>query len=159
MDIENLLRQALDLGEEGNWEGMARELSQALALDPAMSELEIAYREEFDVPDAVGMYLFWRDKALNVLDRDGVLDIYTQAMQEFNIPILSIEDGFSEDDHEGWKKIVEKLGSRVLVIGDGEGRTSTWQVPFVLGLFCFFESGCCTESVDATVSITCLQAG
>jgi tetratricopeptide (TPR) repeat protein len=34
VDIENLLRQALDLGEEGNWEGMARELSQALELDP-----------------------------------------------------------------------------------------------------------------------------
>lgn len=34
MDIENLLHQALALGEEGNWEGMARELSQALELDP-----------------------------------------------------------------------------------------------------------------------------
>jgi tetratricopeptide (TPR) repeat protein len=34
LDIENLLRQALDIGEEGNWEGMARELSQALELDP-----------------------------------------------------------------------------------------------------------------------------
>ncbi len=35
----------------------------AIALDPALSELEIAYREEFDVPDSVGMYLFWRDHA------------------------------------------------------------------------------------------------
>jgi superkiller protein 3 len=34
VDIEALLRQALDLGEEGNWEGMARELSQTLELDP-----------------------------------------------------------------------------------------------------------------------------
>lgn len=90
----------------------------AIALDPAMSELEAAYRAEFKIPDAVGMYLFWRDKAMTVLDRDGVLDLYTQAMEEFDIPVLSIEDGFSENDFEGWKKLLDKLGDRILVIGD-----------------------------------------
>jgi enolase/phosphoenolpyruvate synthase/pyruvate phosphate dikinase len=90
----------------------------ALALDPAMSELEIAYREEFDVPDAVGMYLFWRDRARKVLDRDGVLAVYEQALLELDIPILSIEDGFSETDAEGWRKLLERLGDRILVIGD-----------------------------------------
>jgi enolase len=90
----------------------------AIALDPAMSELEIAYRKHHNVPDAVGMYLFWRDKALAVLDRDGVLDLYVKAIQEYDIPILSIEDGFSENDFEGWMKLLEELGDRVFVIGD-----------------------------------------
>jgi enolase len=90
----------------------------AIALDPALSELEIAYREEFDVPDSVGMYLFWRDHSKKVLDRDAVLEIYEQAIRDHDIPILSIEDGFSEDDLEGWRKLLEKLGDRVLVIGD-----------------------------------------
>ncbi len=90
----------------------------AIALDPALSELEIAYREEFDVPDSIGMYLFWRDHAKKVMDRDAVLAIYEQAISEYDIPILSIEDGFSEDDHEGWHKLLETLGDRVLVIGD-----------------------------------------
>ncbi len=90
----------------------------AIALDPALSELEIAYREEFDVPDAIGMYLFWRDHAKKVLDRDAVLAIYEQAIYDHDIPILSIEDGFSEEDFEGWHKLLEKLGDRVLVIGD-----------------------------------------
>src|SRR3972149_4569064 len=85
----------------------------ALALDPALSELEIAYREEFDVPDAVGQYLFWRDKAKIVLDRDAVLDVYVRAMEEYEIPILSIEDGFAEDDHEGWKLLLDRLGEKV----------------------------------------------
>ncbi|MDH3215766.1 MAG: PEP-utilizing enzyme [Candidatus Krumholzibacteria bacterium] len=90
----------------------------AIALDPAMSELEIAYREEFQMSDAVGMYLFWRDKTLTVMDRDGVMDLYVKAIQEYDIPILSIEDGFSENDYEGWKKLLETLGDRVFVIGD-----------------------------------------
>jgi enolase len=90
----------------------------AIALDPAMSELEIAYRKQYKVPDSVGMYLFWRDKAQTVMDRDGILDLYLKAIQEHDIPILSIEDGFSEDDFEGWSKLLSALGDRVWVIGD-----------------------------------------
>jgi enolase len=90
----------------------------AIALDPALSELEIAYRAEFDMPDSVGMYLFWRDKAKVVLDRDQILEVYTRAIEEFEIPLLSIEDGFAEDDFEGWHLLLERLGDRVFVIGD-----------------------------------------
>ncbi len=90
----------------------------AIALDPALSELEIAYREEFDVPDSVGLYLFWRDHSKKVLDRDAVLAIYERAVRDYDIPILSIEDGFSEDDLEGWRMLLEKLGDQILVIGD-----------------------------------------
>ncbi len=90
----------------------------AIALDPALSELEIAYREEFDVPGAVGMYLFWRDQTKTVHDRNGVLEIYEQALTEYEIPIISIEDGFSEHDFEGWEMLLERLGDRIFVIGD-----------------------------------------
>ena len=82
----------------------------AIALDPAMAELEKAYRDEFNMPDSVGMYLFWRDQTKTVMDRDGILRIYEQAIREYDIPILSIEDGFSEDDHEGWRKLLAALG-------------------------------------------------
>jgi enolase len=33
-------------------------------------------------------------------------------------PILSIEDGMSEDDFEGWKAITDKIGSGVQLVGD-----------------------------------------
>ena len=33
-------------------------------------------------------------------------------------PILSIEDGMSEDDVEGWKAITDKIGSEVQLVGD-----------------------------------------
>jgi len=90
----------------------------AIALDPAMSELELAYRAEFNLPDSVGTYLFWRDKAKTVLDRDGVLDLYAAALEREEIPILSIEDGFSEHDHEGWRLLRQRLGDRLFIVGD-----------------------------------------
>jgi enolase len=90
----------------------------AIALDPALSELENAYRDEFDMPDSVGMYLFWRDKAKVILDRDAVLEIYVKAIEDYEIPLLSIEDGFAEDDYEGWRLLLERLGDSVFVIGD-----------------------------------------
>jgi enolase len=33
-------------------------------------------------------------------------------------PIISIEDGMSEDDWEGWQLLTEKLGSKVQIVGD-----------------------------------------
>jgi enolase len=90
----------------------------AIGLDPAMSELEKAYREEYNMPDAVGNYLFWRDEAKISLDRDGVLAIYKEAIQKYEIPIISIEDGFSEDDDQGWKALLKELGERTWIIGD-----------------------------------------
>jgi len=90
----------------------------AIGIDPAMSELEEAYREEYDMPGAVGTYLFWRDKTKISLDRDGVLGIYKEAIQKYEIPIISIEDGFAEDDPQGWKMLLKELGDRFWIIGD-----------------------------------------
>jgi len=89
----------------------------AIALDPAASELENAYRKERGEPDSIGMYRFWRDKSKVEMSRDEVLDLYKQAMEE-GIPVLSIEDGFGERDHQGWKNLMKELGDKVFVIGD-----------------------------------------
>jgi enolase len=89
----------------------------AIALDPAASELENAYRIERGEPDSIGMYRFWRDKSKVEMSRDEILDLYKQAMEQ-GIPILSIEDGFGERDHEGWQNLMRELGDKVFVIGD-----------------------------------------
>jgi enolase len=89
----------------------------AIALDPAASELENAYREETGQEDSVGMYRFWRDKTKVDMSRDEVLDLYKQTMNE-GIPILSIEDGFGELDHAGWKLLMKELGDKIFIIGD-----------------------------------------
>jgi enolase len=97
----------------------------AIALDPACSELENAYREETGQKDSVGMYRFWRDKSKVDMSRDQILDLYKEAMRN-GVPILSIEDGFGEMDHAGWKLLMEGdkatkrdgLGDKVFIIGD-----------------------------------------
>ncbi len=40
-------------------------------------------------------------------------------------PIISIEDGLDEEDWEGWKKMTERLGSKVQLVGDDLFVTNT----------------------------------
>ena len=40
-------------------------------------------------------------------------------------PIISIEDGLDEDDWEGWKKMTEKIGHKVQLVGDDLFVTNT----------------------------------
>jgi len=89
----------------------------AIALDPAASELENLYREETGQMDSVGMYRFWRDKSKLDMSRDQILELYKEAM-EADIPVLSIEDGFGELDHVGWKNLMKELGDKIFIIGD-----------------------------------------
>ena len=43
-------------------------------------------------------------------------DIYAGFVSKY--PIVSIEDGFAEDDWDGWKLITEKLGATTQLVGD-----------------------------------------
>jgi len=87
-----------------------------IALDPATSELEDAYRHEFSQPDAVGQYLFWRSKAKTVMTREELLALYERALDE-GIPIISIEDAFSENDWDGWT-LLQRLKELLWRVGD-----------------------------------------
>lgn len=97
----------------------------AVALDPAASELQNAYNEAKygDTPEGkekweVGTYKFWRytDEEI-VMNRDEILALYEKALAE-GVPIVSIEDGFAENDYEGWKQILARMGDKVFIIGD-----------------------------------------
>jgi enolase len=88
----------------------------AIALDPALSELSNAYRREFRQPDAVGMYYFWRSEEKVVMSRDQLVGLYRQAVEDH--PVLSLEDAFAEDDHEGWRLLMKELGDCVFIVGD-----------------------------------------
>ncbi|MCX7520866.1 phosphopyruvate hydratase [Microbacterium sp. STN6] len=45
------------------------------------------------------------------------LSAYYEALLD-QYPIRSIEDGFAEDDHEGWQGLYEKVSDRVQLVGD-----------------------------------------
>jgi len=88
----------------------------ALALDPAASELEIAYRELTGQEDAVGQYYFWRAEEPMTMSSEDLIEMYKDWVAKY--PIVSIEDGLAEDDHEGWKKLLAELGDKIFIIGD-----------------------------------------
>ena len=50
------------------------------------------------------------------LSSGDMVDYYANLCDQY--PILSIEDGLSEDDWEGWAALTERLGSRIQLVGD-----------------------------------------
>ncbi|MCA0424333.1 MAG: phosphopyruvate hydratase [Proteobacteria bacterium] len=47
---------------------------------------------------------------------DQQVDYLAKLVGEY--PIVTIEDGMSEDDWEGWKKLTDKIGTRCQLVGD-----------------------------------------
>ena len=75
-----------------------------IALDVASSELY----------NAEGKYeLHGEGRTLTSAE---MVDYYAALCDKY--PIVSIEDGLSEDDWEGWKLLTEKIGHKVQLVGD-----------------------------------------
>ena len=114
---------ATSVGDEG---GFAPNLASTRdALDFIMASIEKA---GFKAGDDVVLAL---DCAATEFFRNGKYEIsgeglslsphemadYLAALCK-DYPILSIEDGMSEDDFEGWKAVTEKIGHEVQLVGD-----------------------------------------
>lgn len=50
------------------------------------------------------------------LSADEMVDFWASWCKKY--PILSIEDGMAEDDWSGWKKLTDKIGDKVQLVGD-----------------------------------------
>jgi enolase len=74
-----------------------------IALDPASSEFF-----EDGVYDLKGEG--------RKLDAAGMVELYADWVAKY--PIVSIEDGLAEGDPAGWKRITEKLGGKIQLVGD-----------------------------------------
>jgi len=75
----------------------------AIALDVASSELVVegGYRLESEN---------------RTVTSEELVEYYVDLCSKY--PIVSIEDGLSEDDWDGWKILTEKLGNKVQLVGD-----------------------------------------
>jgi enolase len=81
-----------------------------LALDPASSGFF-----------AGGKYNLRSEK--RTLSIDQMVGFYADWVDKY--PIRSIEDGMAEDDWTGWKKMTERLGDRIQIVGDDIFVTNT----------------------------------
>ncbi len=75
-----------------------------IALDVASSELE----------SKSGIYDLASEG--RKLTSEELVDYYEMLCSKY--PIVSIEDGLSEDDWDGWKILTERLGDKVQLVGD-----------------------------------------
>ncbi|MBA7621113.1 Enolase [subsurface metagenome] len=74
-----------------------------IALDPAASEF---FEDD--------KYVLVRERLS--LSSAEMVDYYVKLVSEY--PIISIEDGMAEDDWDGWKMLMDKMGGKVQLIGD-----------------------------------------
>ena len=72
--------------------------------------LDVASSEWF----SGGRYRF--TKSGKETDADSLIEYYSSLVSDY--PIISIEDGLAEDDFRGWRTLTERLGGRVMLVGD-----------------------------------------
>jgi len=119
-----------NVGDEG---GFAPALSSNReALEVIVAAIDAAgYKPGVDIflgLDVAATELYHNGKY--VLAREGrtlssqeMVDLYQQWIGEY--PIVTIEDGLSEDDWDGWSQLCQRLGNRVQLVGDDLFVTNT----------------------------------
>ncbi|MCI7145064.1 MAG: phosphopyruvate hydratase [Clostridiales bacterium] len=83
-----------------------------IALDCAASEF---YDEENNIYD-------WKGEGRK-MTAEELVGFYEDICSRY--PIISIEDGFAEDDWDGWALMTEKLGDKIQIVGDDLFVTNT----------------------------------
>ena len=96
-DAIRLLMEAIELA------GFVPGEQIAIALDPASTEL---YRD--------GQYVLAGEG--RTLTSSEMVDEWARLCAAY--PIVSIEDGMSEEDWDGWKLLTDKIGDQVQLVGD-----------------------------------------
>ncbi len=81
-----------------------------IALDPAASEFYDEAKKQYSVDG-------------KSIDSAALVDMYAGWVDKY--PICSIEDGFAQDDWDGWKLMTERLGEKIQLVGDDLFVTNT----------------------------------
>ncbi len=79
--------------------------------------LDVASTEMYDEAKKIGKegcYYFWKTDELKTADE--MIDYIVSLTEKY--PIISVEDGLAEEDWESWKKLTEKLGNKIQLVGD-----------------------------------------
>lgn len=131
--LANILSQkgyATSVGDEG---GFAPELlNNERALQMIMEAIKytgwVPGKNVFLGFDAAASEFYHSDKYYFINKKQGwradkMIDTYKQWAKKY--PIISIEDGLSEDDWENWQKFTKELGKDVTLVGDDLFVTNT----------------------------------
>lgn len=115
-----------NVGDEG---GFAPNIaSNEEAIETVLKAIESAGfkpgKDVYIAMDAASTEMYDEKTKKYVFHKSSGKKLSSEEMVEFwaswckKYPILSIEDGMAEDDWTGWKKLTEKLGDKVQLVGD-----------------------------------------
>ncbi len=88
-----------------------------IAIDAAATEMY----EEAKKLGKEGNYYFW--KTDKMFTRDEMIAYWEEMANKY--PIISLEDGVSEEDWDAWKLLTERLGNKIQLVGDDLFVTNT----------------------------------
>ena len=81
-----------------------------LATDIAATEMY----EEAKKIGKEGSYYFWKTDELKT--QEEMIDWVVSLTEKY--PLVSVEDGLAEEDWDGWKKLTDRIGDKVQLVGD-----------------------------------------
>jgi enolase len=118
------------IGDEGGFAPNLTSNEQALeVIVQAITKAGYKPGEDFCLALDVAASEIYKDGKYNlagegvVKTSEEMVEFYSQLVAKY--PIISIEDGMSEDDWAGWKLMTEKLGSKIQIVGDDLFVTNT----------------------------------
>ena len=88
-----------------------------IAIDAAATEMYEAAKEK----GQEGNYYFWKSDIM--MTKEEMVNYWADLAEKY--PIISLEDGVSEEDWEAWKMLTEKLGTKLQLVGDDLFVTNT----------------------------------
>lgn len=113
---------ATSVGDEGGFAPAVNSTDDALATIVEAIQSAAYTTEEIKIALDVASTEFYKNGMYHlsgenkVLSASEMVSYYEALMTKY--PIISIEDGMSEDDIEGWKLLTEKLWNQVMLVGD-----------------------------------------
>jgi len=107
IENEESLKYIMEAIEKAGFKA-GRDKDFAIALDCASSEL-------FDEGGKKG-YKFWKSNPGKLFSADDMVDLFAGWVEKY--PIISIEDPLDQDDWDGYRKMTERLGKKIQVVGD-----------------------------------------
>lgn len=88
-----------------------------LAIDAAATEMY----EEAKAKGQEGKYYFWKTDIMKT--KEEMVDFWDEMASKY--PIISLEDGVSEEDWEAWKLLTDRLNDKIQLVGDDLFVTNT----------------------------------
>jgi enolase len=116
---EKFGNSAIQVGDEGGFVPPLKNIGDRLELILEAIE-ELGYTKEFALAIDAAASEFYRERRYNVMKKEyssaELTDFYSELCKKFKI--ISIEDGLSEDDWDGWIKLKSELAGKIQIVGD-----------------------------------------